>query len=1485
MKKPVLYLILIANILAFTSIASADFDYGANSSLGLSIYNPDTGVETGYDLGVIGSGLNITEKTTLSSVDVSDTNATVALYSATSGFSFYFGLTTPIAPGIGGQFISFQGAVSDVFNIGYQNGVSPVTIAPSEPKSAYSKFADYGNYQGVVSGGIPSWHPSLESLEAGDDWVFIYLFQYNPSGIQDDPNTEEDERFAIVKGNSDTTDYRAIIGIKSNGDVVLNPENAKPTIQEIKVSTNTVAPGGTTLLTADVIDETASVLKYVWSWTISGEDYSKAGNPLELTIPNEAATEDITVALEVSDRVNPSVSETKTISIDGGGSGPTWPPASVTFTTTPDTLDWEGGNVDLKATTPAGWDDNELTWTWSTTYDGITIADTGAKETSFTAPENRGATAITIPIKLQVSHSTHGEGPTATKNVTVNPDGSGSNNDPTGVSASAGATAVTAGETIILTASATDADGDILYYTWTSSISDNWSPAEAQFTGDSVSGVTATTDYVTDSSITSAQTITFTLSVTDNQGGSPVTAQTVAVTVNPIDPGPDANAGGYQKVQIGTTVVLDGSQSTGDNLSYSWEQTGGTSVDLSSQNSAQAEFTAPETVGSLTFKLTVTDGEGETDAESCTIDVVDDYVTPVAKATTDTPEVWENDPVELDGTGSTVNDSTIIEWTLQSGPEGISVNLSGADTLEASFTAPEIANDSETFVFQLALNEPNTTDESFSNVTVTVKKNLPPTTPTSNLTDPINDEGVWESSELRPTLEVVNAEDPEGDALTYEFELWDDILDLENLEHLIAGAEIPQGNNITSWTTPQLEENTLYYFRARAGHELDGGSRLSGSWMEMVPIFINSEEEAPGVPEILSPKDGESINAVKPTLAVINTTDPDRDALTYDFRIYENFNDLVDDRIFGLADVLQNDDEGSTAGKFEEELEENRIYYWRARAKDSSGLYGEWTAPVSFLVDSNNDSPSKPEVVQPEDGGEVNVLTPGFLIMEGIDPEGETATLTIYLDTENTFDTGALITSEAVEVTTLQGTTWTVPEDQSLTDNTIYYCRAEASDGASASVFSDTVSFFVNLENDPPGKLDNYSPEDAELITSFTPTLIATATTEPVDPDYDAVTYAFELFLAGDLTDPVETIDELEEPQWEVRSDAINNGKKYYWHARVVDEHGEAGEWSDLTEFNVGANYYQPSIPERISPFNNGTVNTLTPTLSVVASDDSDGDDIWVEFELYRDSILSDLVSFTMVARSDTATSWQVDVTLEDQTDYYWRARATDGKKYSSWTTTALFRVDLNGDSTPQISIQKVANYDPAVPWYTVLEVDDTESDIYGARVIVPPGALSYNETLYIGAATGVPSMEDDLMPLGKVVDFGPSGTEFNVPVTIKIPYTDEDLETAGGVAPEDLSVYTYNEADRQWEMIAVDEVDEEEKLLICEVDHFSLYSSAASADGNSNPGNGDPDASSGGGGGGGCFIGAAGAPIAAGAGLRWLIAAALTMRLVVRRR
>jgi len=244
--------------------------------------------------------------------------------------------------------------------------------------------------------------------------------------------------------------------------------------------------------------------------------------------------------------------------------------------------------------------------------------------------------------------------------------------------------------------------------------------------------------------LSGSHTVTYTVQVPDDaaEGDYTITAEgsgidpatnnrttdttQTTVTVDANDP-PSADAGSDQTVDEGATVDLDASASSdpdGDDLSYSWTQTGGPDVSLSDAQTATPSFDAPaepQQPQTYTFEVTVSDGQAtDTDTLSVTVEPVNDP--PTVDAGSD-QTVTEGDSVQLAGSASDVDDSSLTySWT-QTG--GSSVTLSDADTATPTFTAPDVDADA-TLTFEVSVSDGQATDTDAVTVTVTAD-NQPPT--------------------------------------------------------------------------------------------------------------------------------------------------------------------------------------------------------------------------------------------------------------------------------------------------------------------------------------------------------------------------------------------------------------------------------------------------------------------------------------------------------------------------------------------------------------------------------------------------------------------------------------------------------------------------------------------------------------------------------------------------------------------------------------
>ena len=163
---------------------------------------------------------------------------------------------------------------------------------------------------------------------------------------------------------------------------------------------------------------------------------------------------------------------------------------------------------------------------------------------------------------------------------------------------------------------------------------------------------------------------------------------------------PFANAGNPQTVNSGSTVILDGSQSSDPNvpalpLSFTWLQTGGPSVALSDNGFVKPFFTAPAVPAGaapvvLTFSLVASNGFASSGISTVNVTVVGQK-TPLVNAGSaqlvNAPALVTLNGSALDPNGAAAQPLT-YQWR-QTG--GTTVQLTNAGSATATFNAPAMA--------------------------------------------------------------------------------------------------------------------------------------------------------------------------------------------------------------------------------------------------------------------------------------------------------------------------------------------------------------------------------------------------------------------------------------------------------------------------------------------------------------------------------------------------------------------------------------------------------------------------------------------------------------------------------------------------------------------------------------------------------------------------------------------------------------------------
>ena len=184
---------------------------------------------------------------------------------------------------------------------------------------------------------------------------------------------------------------------------------------------------------------------------------------------------------------------------------------------------------------------------------------------------------------------------------------------------------------------------------------------------------------------------------------------------------PVANAGTDQTVKRNATVTLagNGSDADGDALAYTWVQTNGTPVTLSSNTAPRPTFTAPSQSGALTFSLVASDGKSQSPADTVNVNIQNAAPTAVAATSM---SIDAGTLTMLDGSGSTDPDGDRLTytWTQVAGP------LVAITQLDGARSQIQVPNATTTLVFTLVVSDGEATSVTI-NVTINVVVTPPPT--------------------------------------------------------------------------------------------------------------------------------------------------------------------------------------------------------------------------------------------------------------------------------------------------------------------------------------------------------------------------------------------------------------------------------------------------------------------------------------------------------------------------------------------------------------------------------------------------------------------------------------------------------------------------------------------------------------------------------------------------------------------------------------
>jgi len=457
--------------------------------------------------------------------------------------------------------------------------------------------------------------------------------------------------------------------------------------------------------------------------------------------------------------------------------------------------------------------------------------------------------------------------------------------------------------------------------------------------------------------------------------------------------------------------------------------------------------------------------------------------------------------------------------------------------------------------------------------------NDPPTAPVP--TSPV-DNGIV--STLLPALTIDNASDPDSLDLTYNFDL---ALDPDFTQLIASEKGVFAGPGMTSWQVPaSLAENVTYYWRAQADDWL-----ITGPWSATSRFFVNTVNNAPTAPAVTVPANNAEITALAADIAVQNSTDPDSYVITYFFEA-DTAMTFDSSGAVRSESVPQGQGTDPSTGSGQANtiwhmggLRDNTIYYVRAKASDGQAE-SPWSAVISFFVNTANDPPGAPVVVNPSNGAGVNVFTPTLSVQNAVDLDNDVLTyeFALYADAGMT----TLVASASNIAETPGVTAWTVPA--ALTENQNYYWRARAFDGELTGAWTPPASFMVNTANDAPGAPALSSPADGASVSTLSPALTII---NAVDPDRDRLVYDFEVTREGALVSGVSGAAEGGAGTTSVTLSALADNTAYQWRARAFDG-DRYGPWMTMAGFTVhvprtGIDATIDFDPDTLNKTSNGT--------------------------------------------------------------------------------------------------------------------------------------------------------------------------------------------------------------------------------------------------------------------------------------------------------
>ena len=287
----------------------------------------------------------------------------------------------------------------------------------------------------------------------------------------------------------------------------------------------------------------------------------------------------------------------------------------------------------------------------------------------------------------------------------------------------------------------------------------------------------------------------------------------------------------------------------------------------------------------------------------------------------------------------------------------------------------------------------------------------------------------------------------------------------------------------------------------------------------------------------------------------------------------------------------------------------------------------------------------------------------------------------------------------------------------------------------------------------------NLSPADETIDISPTPVLRASDFSDPDVGDTHTASRWQVTTTSEDYSSPIfdSNIDITNLEKITIPSDCLNPAITYYWHVRYQDSYGSWSSWSTETSFTT-IDALPPNLPYNISPPDEASTVSLTPTLTASPFSDPDAGDTHTASQWQVTVTPGDYSNPVFNSGIDPANLTEVTLPagkLSPTTTYYWHVKYLD--RYGNWSK---YSEETSFETTESIPPLQPSNLLPAdgttditlTPTLAASPFSDPDAgDTHTAsqwQVTTTPG--DYSETVF-DSNIDTANLTEITLPLGKL--------------------------------------------------------------------------------------------------------------------------------------